>query len=394
MTDSPTIDNYIAQAREALCNISIPYSEYLPLYTSVEDPSLQHYFSKAQSIIVASYRHMNAIVNKGSDHYHADESRQLYTCINSIKWLRDKLLNSSHEFQISPDYDEVFEHTLDFLVTSGGSKIPSDWGIVDLPLKICIFMMTSTVEINHPGTEMIYSNCTKVGSGSFATVYKTFDNFLNHYIAIKEANANLEEKEIKRFENEFKLLDNLDSPYIVDVYSYNANKKSYTMEYMPYNFDKYNELHNPSPEIRRKIALQILSALEYIISKGLFHRDLSPNNVLIRDYEDGSVVAKLSDFGLVKNPDFQLTKFDTNPKGTFIAPELSSGHISFKQYSIKQEVYALTRLLFFIVTGQYAPDKNTPSHLQKAYNAGTHNDQDQRPDNIATVKGLFFPMKK
>lgn len=394
MTDSPTIDNYIAQAREALYPISIPYSEYLPLYTNVEDPSLQHYFSKAQSIIVASYRHMNAIVNKGSDHYHADESRQLYTCINSIKWLRDKLLNSSHEFQVSPYYDETFEHTLDFLVTSGGSKIPSVWEIVDLPLKICIFIMNSTVEINHLGTEMIYSNCTKVGSGSFATVYKAFDNFLNRDIAIKEANADLEEKEIKRFANEFTQLSKLESPYIVDVYSYNADKNCYTMEYMPYNFYTYNELHDLNPEIRRKIALQILSASEYIISKGLFHRDLSPNNVLIRDYEDGSIVAKLSDFGLVKNPDFKITSLDTNPKGTFIAPELISGHTPFKQYSIKQEVYALTRLLFFIITGQYAPDEQTPTYLRKAYNTGTHSDPDQRPVNIATVKSLFFPMNK
>ena len=237
MTDSPTIDNYIAQAREALSHISIPYSEYLPLYTSVEDPSLQHYFSKAQSIIVASYRHMNAIVNKGSDHYHADESRQLYTCINSIKWLRDKLLNSSHEFQVSPYFDEIFEDTLDFLVTSGGSKIPSDWENVDIPRKKCIFTMTSTIEFDHPSTEMSFSNYTKVGAGSFATVYKAFDKFLNRDIAIKKAKANLEEKDLERFANEFTQLSMLDSPYIVDVYSYNADKNWYTMEYMPYNFD-------------------------------------------------------------------------------------------------------------------------------------------------------------
>lgn len=394
MTDSPTIEDYIAKAAEELNRFDIPYSEYLSLYSSVEDPSLQHYFSKAQSIIVKSYRHMNALVSKGGKHYPADESRQLYTCINSIKWLRDKLLNSSHEFQVSPYYDDIFEDTLDFLVTSGGSKIPSDWEIVDIPRKKCIFTMTSTIEFDHPSTEMSFSNYTKVGAGSFATVYKAFDKFLNRDIAIKKAKANLEEKDLERFANEFTQLSKLDSPYIVDVYSYNADKNWYTMEYMPYNFDKYNEQHNPNEEIRRKIALQILSASEYIDSKKLFHRDLSPNNVLIREYEDGSIVAKLSDFGLVKNLDFKLTSFDTDTKGTFIAPELSSGHISFKQYSIKQEVYALTRLLFFIITGKSDPDDNTPAHLQKAYNAGTHSDPDQRPDNIATVKGLFFPMKK
>lgn len=390
MTDSSTIEDYIAKATEELNRFDIPYSEYLSLYSSVEDPSLQHYFSKAQSIIVKSYRHMNALVSKGGKHYHADESRQLHTCINSIKWLRDKLLNSSHEFQVSPYYDEIFEHTLDFLVTSGGSKIPFGWESVDLPRKKCIFTMTSTIEIDHTGTEMSFSNYTKVGSGSFATVYKAFDKFLNRDIAIKKANANLEEKDIERLANEFTQLSKLDSPYIVDVYSYNADKNWYTMEYMPYNFDKYNEQHNPNEEIRRKIALQILSASEYIDSKKLFHRDLSPNNVLIREYKDGSIVAKLSDFGLVKNPDFQLTNFDTNPKGTFIAPELSSGHISFKQYSIKQEVYALTRLLFFIITGKSDPDDSTPAYLKKAYNTGTHSDPDQRPDNIATVKALFF----
>lgn len=388
--DQSVLENYIAIEQEKLEQFPIPpTSDYDYLYSLITNQELKKYFITVHSIIVDSYRYMNSVFEKSDKkYYRADESRRLNTCISSLLVLQDKLKNTPFSFEIKKGYYDIFIETLNF-ITLQGSYIPPNWGSVQLPLRIQLFTENSTMKISHISVNT-YARLTYIGEGAFATVYKCFDEFLNRDIAIKEAKVDLEEKEIERFENEFKLLCNLDSPYIVDVYSYNANKKSYTMEYMPYNFYKYNELHNPSPEVRRKIALQILSASEYIVSKGLFHRDLSPNNVLIKDYEDGSVVAKLSDFGLVKNPDFQLTSFDTNPKGTFIAPELSNGHISFKQYSIKQEVYALTRLLFFIITGQYAPDKNTSVHLQKAYNTGTHNDPDQRPDNIATVKALYL----
>ena len=46
------------------------------------------------------------------------------------------------------------------------------------------------------------------------------------------------EKELKRFKQEFEIMKSLNSPYIVDVYSYNDDNNSYIMEYMDFTLDK------------------------------------------------------------------------------------------------------------------------------------------------------------
>jgi hypothetical protein len=395
--DHNQIMNEIANADLTLTILKASTEQFIHLY-DIEDfeidcgIELRNVFAKCHYIVAAAYIIHNNSHKIASYLKHHDAHKKLLKCISVIYSLQKYLENTGLAFKIDEYYDEIFRRTEGILSPEAIYGIDLNEEI-KIPIKIPIFTLSNTININHTSTNNSVSKLHKVGKGSYAAVYKFYDSFLNKELALKVANRDLSENEHERFALEFKTLAKLNSLYIVEVYNFNKESHRYTMEYMPYNFYKYNELHNPSPEIRRKIALQILSASEYIISKGLFHRDLSPNNVLIRDYKDGSVVAKLSDFGLVKNPDFQLTNFDTNPKGTFIAPELSSGHISFKQYSIKQEVYALTRLLFFIITGQYAPDEHTPTYLKKAYNTGTHSDQDQRPDNIATVKALFFNKK-
>ncbi|EME8241774.1 protein kinase family protein, partial [Enterococcus faecium] len=73
---------------------------------------------------------------------------------------------------------------------------------------------------------------------------------------------------------------------------------------------------------RKNMGYQILKAFEYIHSKKLLHRDISPNNILIKVYEE-LLILKVSDFGLVKNPDLQVTSLNTEFKGWFNDPALA-----------------------------------------------------------------------
>ena len=96
----------------------------------------------------------------------------------------------------------------------------------------------------------------QIGEGSYGLTYKYHDDFYDRDFVVKKAKKNLSEKELKRFRQEFEIMKSLNSPYIVDVYSYNDDNNSYIMEYMDFTLDKY--LHE----------------------KGYLHRDLSPTNEL------------------------------------------------------------------------------------------------------------------
>lgn len=388
--DQSVIENYIALATERLQDFSIPStSDYEILYEPIQKDNLREYLVMAHAVIVESYREMNRRITNSNLYYRSEDSQRLYTCINSLKELQGKLAKTAYSFQINEDYTEILNNTLNF-IGNGGSQIPSDWPIVDIPLKIPLFFQTTTLEIKHTASKE-YSNLTYVGEGAFAKVYKFYDDFLGRELAIKVANVELEEKDLKRFRGEYDNLSNLDSPYIIDVYSYDTEKNSYTMEFMPHNLVSYYNSQTPSFDIRRRIAFQVFSAAEYIVSKGKYHRDLSPNNVLIREFDDGSIVAKISDFGLVKDKDFKLTSYDSAPKGTFIPPEVLNGEVPFRLYGVKQEIYELTRLVFFILTGNLTNDSDSvPINIRKAYNIGANSNQDQRPNDVNTLRKLFL----
>lgn len=142
-------------------------------------------------------------------------------------------------------------------------------------------------------------------------------------------------------------MNKLSSPYIVEVYRYKYGNNQYVMELMDYTLDKYYEKFNASlsKEDRKSTANQILRGFKYIRSKNLLHRDISPKNILVKVYDDVKVI-KVSDFGLVKVPDSNLTEF----KGYFNDPMLvTEGFYTYKKI---HETYSITRLICFIITGK------------------------------------------
>jgi len=191
------------------------------------------------------------------------------------------------------------------------------------------------------------------GEGSYAHVYSYTDPHYKQIFALKRAKKTLTEQELSRFKNEYLELSKLDSPYIVKVYNYSDDKEEpeYTMEFVPLTLQKYIVTNNTkiSSATRISIVQQILKAFLYIRSKDRLHRDISTSNVLIKIHDDGSVIAKVSDFGLVKVPHSTLTEADSSIKGSLNDSHLSI--VGFDKYEERHEVYALSRLINFVLTG-------------------------------------------
>lgn len=227
-----------------------------------------------------------------------------------------------------------------------------------------------------------------IGEGSYAQVFKYKDSFYDTFFVVKRAKKALTEKELSRFKREYEQMKMLNSPYIVEVYSYNDTSNEYVMEYMDCTLDKYISENNGKLTFsqRKGIVSQMLRAFKYIHSKDLLHRDICPKNVLLRLYDDVRVV-KISDFGLVKLPNTDLTSINTEYKGYFNDPELRLE--GFNTYCIIHETYAITRLVYYVMTGRTNTEKIQNISLKEFVNRGLSTDKKKRFQDIDELISAF-----
>lgn len=310
-------------------------------------------------------------------YFHAQDSRDYLDLIERIDTLRSKLKSSKYEFRLCKDtYDDFIRRTRRFVVKSGGSTIPEGFEPVETEDLSPVFELVNGVAISRENKK-IYASLKSVGEGSYARVFSYVDPTYNIPIILKRALSTLDNKEIKRFKQEFQILKSLHSPYIVQAFAYNESANEYTMEYMDETLYQYILKNNMSLSLkeRKGIIAQICKGLEYIHGKNILHRDISLVNIFVKHYEDVNVI-KLGDFGLVKNPENRLTSLQTEIKGSLNDPDLVN--VGFANYEIRHETFALTRVCYFVLTGRTNISKQKEGAIKKFWNKGTNTDINQR----------------
>ena len=248
-------------------------------------------------------------------------------------------------------------------------------------------------EIDHIETdsvsEPLFAKLSLIGEGAYANVYKYYDARYDKWFALKRAKKDLDEKEILRFKREYEDMKKLNSPYVVEVYIYDDTKKQYSMELLDFTLEKYINTANASLDVkqRKKIALQLFSAYEYIHSQGLLHRDICPKNILVKQYAD-VLILKISDFGLVKETESEITSDSTEIKGYYNDPALRIE--GFKNYNILHEIYALTQVVIFVMTGKSNFDKLKNEALKTFLSKGTNPDKTRRFQSLNEMRQAFL----
>ncbi|MGV8885627.1 MAG: protein kinase family protein [Microbacteriaceae bacterium] len=189
-----------------------------------------------------------------------------------------------------------------------------------------------------------------VGEGSYPGVFSYVDPDYGIKFAIKQAKRELSNRDQVRFEQEFAVMKRLSFPYVVEVYKFDDVENEYRMEFCAETLRGYIAKRNTtlSFSLQKRIALQFLYGLAYIQTKGLLHRDVSLQNVLLKIYESDIAIVKLSDFGLVKDSSWQFTRTQNEMRGTIRDQELDD----FKQYTVINEMYSIGFVLSYTFTGR------------------------------------------
>lgn len=337
-------------------------NNFLPFYAEIANDNIAYLFAYYHYKFNSLFQFMNYKLSANNHHYNADESRELIRIIDDLESLISTLKATKYNFSIDTTYLEIIDATKIFLAGSGGSPIPDDFKKISIIEAKPIFIMNSiiTVENKKFGLKLI-------GEGSYAQVLKYKDEFYNKTFALKRAKLNLNNKELVRFKREYDSMKNLNSPYILEVYKFDNKTNHYTMEYADWTLSKYIEKYNTKlVNNQRKIIInQIFKGFEYLHTKEMLHRDISINNILLKQYDD-LVVIKISDFGLVKLKESDLTSQNTEYKGSLNDPKLDIVG-GFQAYEIYHETYALTRLIYFILTGKICIDKSFQNEQLKMF---------------------------
>lgn len=383
------VENYIESQYRQLISSSQINAEFTDLYTTIENLRLREILTTLHYNFISLFRTMNERLptyDNGA-HFWADPSRQLINNIEITLGLFNALKSTKYAFDIDDYYNDLIKKCRDFLSSSGGSLLPANMPKIELYYTIPIFKSASTIIVNNTSGGFAF-DLKLIGGGSYANVFKYRDSFYNKNFVLKRAKKELTEKELLRFRREFEEMNEFSSPYILEVYCYNEGQNEYVMEYMDFTLDAFISKNNAtmSDSQRKGIGQQILKAFEYIHSKGRLHRDISPKNLLLKEYEDVMVV-KIADFGLVKIPDSSLTTVNTEFKGYFNDPSLILD--GFETYNMLHETFALTRIIYYVLTGKTNTDNISNPKLQSFVHKGLNADNSKRFQNTSEMIQAF-----
>ncbi|MFC0472832.1 protein kinase family protein [Halalkalibacter kiskunsagensis] len=381
--------------------LQIKYTQFLQRYSSEKTVLYKGYysdfgnhylveiFSMLHSTLNDLFDFMNSKNGVYGGHYNAHESRLLLDTIEQIRILQAKL-KGEYSFEIDKYYMEFINSCRSFLKQSNGSSIPEEFPNIDIIEERPIFIKANSTEIQTPeNTSQITLH--QIGGGSYAKVFKYSDPHYGNEFAVKRAKDELREDELERFKNEFNDLKNLDSPFIIKAYTYNDVKNEYTMELADQTLEKFMRYNNNSLSFssRRALIIQLLNAFQYIHQKGLLHRDISYQNILIKKFEDGTNFIKVSDFGLVKRPESSLTRQGTETKGA-INDYSDLDIVGFENYEVRHETFVLAKVIYYILTGRETNYHMEQNEQLRKFILKAIGVKENRFNNVAEMKKVLL----
>lgn len=229
-----------------------------------------------------------------------------------------------------------------------------------------------------------------IASGGMGVVYEAMQEAPRRRVALKIIKAGAaSEMALRRFEFEAQTLAKLSHPNIAQIFeagtwqSENGENPFFAMEYIPgaMGIVQYAEKRDLPIRDRLELFRKICDAVHHGHQKGVIHRDLKPDNILV----DNNGEPKIIDFGVARatDADLAVTTMQTTMGqliGTlqYMSPEQCDADPDL--IDIRSDVYALGVILFQMLSGKLPYDLR-----RQAIHEAVRVIKEQRPDSLGTV---------
>jgi serine/threonine protein kinase len=202
-----------------------------------------------------------------------------------------------------------------------------------------------------------------LGKGGMATVYRAYQTSVKRYVAIKVMAPEIADQAgfIERFAREAEVIASLEHPHILPVIDYGTvdNVHYLVMRYIEGgSLDDRMRVNPLTLKETSRFLSQIGSALSYAHRKGVIHRDLKPNNVLLDSTEN----AYLTDFGIAR---LAMSEHKLTTTGSimgtpaYMSPEQGLGN----PVDARSDIYTLGVVLYEMVLNRLPFAAETPAAM-------------------------------
>ena len=200
-----------------------------------------------------------------------------------------------------------------------------------------------------------------IGAGGMANVYKAVDLKENRLVAVKilKEECMKNEELVRRFKNESKAISVLDNPHIVKVYDVSVTEK---LQYIAMEFvdgitlKDYMEYRKQPLTYKETVHFitQTLDALRHAHEKGIVHRDIKPQNIML--LADGNI--KVMDFGIARLSRSENHTMTDKAIGSvhYISPEQAKGDVT----DAKADIYSVGIMMYEMLAGKLPFDSDSP----------------------------------
>ncbi|HEX3477208.1 MAG TPA: protein kinase [Kofleriaceae bacterium] len=215
-----------------------------------------------------------------------------------------------------------------------------------------------------------YELLERVGQGGMAIVYRGIDRQLKRVVAIKVLHKHLADYQEARdrFEREAQAVAKLRHENIVEIFDYSGAEAAEVAgsSYIVTEFIDGKTLKQQVtdraityPEIGAMIILQVGRALAHAHAAGILHRDVKPENIMIR----GDGIVKLMDFGISHMVDLERLTVTGQLLGSpaYMAPE----HVEGRPLDFRTDVFAAGIVLYQLTVGKLPFEGKNPHEVLK-----------------------------
>jgi hypothetical protein len=197
-----------------------------------------------------------------------------------------------------------------------------------------------------------YRDLSEIGRGGYSVVYRAFSPEFNREVAVKIFDGHVTDADIRRrFRLECQVIGTLgDHPHVVSVFDsgFTADGKPYLVMAYCAGGSFWQRIAGQGPRTPAEatfVGLALADALDAAHARGIVHRDVKPQNVLLTGY---GVVA-LADFGVATAPTGELRSFAATPG--YVAPEVVLGDGNGGSGGPAADVFSVGATLYALLTG-------------------------------------------